>query len=280
MPINARLAAYQADERGLFVEEGLSVELHIMPTNSEALLALMGGSLDVTSTSVASHLLMRDQGADLRVVAAGTTERRGNPVHGLLVAAGSPIQTARDLEGKTIAVSTTTYGDRLMVQAWLESHGVDPNSVNFMDLPTGHHLSALAEGRAHAASAEEPFLSLGLSQGARLLAHHYTDMNPATVLSYYVATGAWLSGHGEDALRFARAVHRANALLQADPQARQEAMAQHLGLTIDASRGVSAEVLETRVAPEGLAWWIDTGRRLGLFRTPLSAQDILFDSAR
>ncbi|HWP28512.1 MAG TPA: ABC transporter substrate-binding protein [Chloroflexota bacterium] len=274
------VALHYAGEQGWFQAEGLNVLPVALPGTAEVLLALVGGSLDLGPTQPFAHLWLHDQGADLRIVAAGAVEERGRPVHALLVRANSPLQAARDLEGTQVGISASHTGDRLMLQAWLDRQGVERGRVTLVELPESVHVRALLEGAVDAVSAVEPFVSGALGRGTRVLAHHYTDTNASTLLSYYVATAAWLDGHADVARRFARALHRANAALEADPALKQQVVARRLGIATDLAGRMGHAALPTRVDPAALQWWSDTGRRLGLLRSPLTAADPVFDSAR
>lgn len=269
-----------AAEQGWFQAEGLSVVPVALPGTAEVLLALVGGSLDIGPTNPFAHLWLRDQGADLRVIAAGAVEARGSPVHALLVRAESPLQAARDLEGTQVGISASNTSDRLMLQAWLALQGVERSRVALVELPEPVHVRALLEGSVDAVSAVEPFVTGALGRGVRVLAHHYTDTNATTLLSYHVATAAWLSGHADTARRFARALHRAHAALEADPALKQQAVERRLAIPADLAGRMGHATLPTRVDPAALQWWSDTGRRVGLFQTPLTAAELVFDSAR
>jgi NitT/TauT family transport system substrate-binding protein len=269
-----------AAAQGWFQAEGLSVVPVALPGTAEVLLALVGSSLDLGPTHPFAHLWLRDQGADLRVIAAGAVEARGSPVHALLVRADSPLQTAHDLEGKQLGISATTTSDRLMVEAWLALQGVERSRVALVELPETVHVRALLEGSVDTVSAVEPFVTGALGRGVRVLAHHYTDTNAITLLNYYVATADWLGGHADVARRFARALHRAHAALEADPALKQQAVERRLALSADLAGRMRHVTLATRVDPAALQWWSDTGRRFGLLHTPLTAADLVFDSAR
>src|SRR5688572_23619892 len=214
LPVTAFLGMYVAREWGWLEEEGINLDLVAMAGGAEILPAMIGGSLDAGITNTFSHVLARDQGFDVRAIAAGGAERAGEPTHAILVRNDSPIQSARDLEGRTMATNTLNNIDHLMQQVWLQNNGVDPRRVNIVEIPFPQHPAALAQARVDAIGPTEPFVSVAASQGARVLAYHYTDTNPSTLIAYYAATGDWLSRTGDTARRFARAIHRANTALQ------------------------------------------------------------------
>jgi NitT/TauT family transport system substrate-binding protein len=269
-----------AEEQGWFTEAELSVEVQSMAGFADAVLAVLGGSLDAGVTNPVMHLWLRDQGPDLRAIAADADEERANPVHAILVPSNSPIQSAHDLEGKRLGINGSNSSDRVMVQAWLESHDVDASRVTLIELPEAVHWRALLDGRVDAVSAAEPLVTAAVAEGARVLANHYTEMNASTVLSYYVATGDWLSRNADVARRFAHAVHRANAALEANPDLRRQAAQDRLGITADLAARMHQPTLQTRIDPAAIQWWADAGQKMGYLQRAHNAQDMLFDSAR
>jgi NitT/TauT family transport system substrate-binding protein len=280
LPVTAFLGMYVAREQGWLEEEGITLDVQQMAGGAEIVPAMIGGSLDVGIVNTFTHVLARDQGFDVKAIAAGGAERRGEPTHAILVRADSPIQTARDLEGRTLATNTLNNIDHLMQQVWLQNNGADPRRVNIVEIPFPQHPAALAQGRVDAIGPTEPFVSVAISQGARVLAYHYTETNPITLIAYYGATGEWLSRNGDTAQRFARAIHRANAYLQENPDEKRAAAGRHLNIPADILGRLGIEELQTRIDPALIEWWIEAGRRFNLVSRQHNPQDFLYDTVR
>ncbi|SRR5579884_513838 len=280
LPVTGFLGLYVAREWGWLEEEGITLDLQVMAGGAEIVPAMIGGSLDVGIVNAFTHVLARDQGFDVKAIAAGAVERRGEPTHAILVRPDAPIQSARDLEGRTLAVNTLNNIDHLMQQVWLQNNGADPRRVNFVEIPFPQHPVALMQGRVDAIGPTEPFVTIAQSQGARVLAYHYTDTNEATLIAYYSALGDWINRNADTARRFARAVHRANAYLESNPEEKRAASVRNLNLSPDVAARVRFEELQTRIDPELVQWWIDAGRRFGLVNNPLNPVDFLYETVR
>ena len=280
MQVGGFLGLFLANEQGWFEQEGLALDMTIMSGGAEVLPAMIGGSLDMGITNSFTHVTGRDQGFDVKAVAGGSTERVGSPTHAIMVRADSPIQSARDLEGRTMATNTFNNIDHVMQMTWLQNNGVDPRRVNIVEVPFPQHAAALSQGRVDAIGPAEPFTTIAASQGARVLGYHYTDTNPRTLLAYYAGLGDWLNRNGDTARRFARAIHRANAFLNENPDDRRAAAVRLLNLSPDLAPSVNWDEFETRVDPALIQWWIDAGRRVGLVNNPLTADDFLWETVR
>jgi NitT/TauT family transport system substrate-binding protein len=172
LPVTAFPGMYLARDRGWLEEEGLAIELQMMAGGAEIVPAVIGGSLDVGVANAFSHVLARNQGFDVKAVTGGAVEVRGAPTHAILVLPDAPMQSARDLAGRTVATNTWNNIDHLMQQVWLQNNGADPRRVSIVEVPFPQHPAALAQRRVDAIGPSEPFVTVAQSQGARVLAYH------------------------------------------------------------------------------------------------------------
>ncbi len=280
IPITGFLDYYYAQEQGWFQEEGLAIDLQLMAGGAEILPALIGGSLDIGITNVFSHVLARDQGFDVKAIAGPSVQRRSAPLHAILVRADSPIRSARDIEGRTMATNTLNNIDHLMQQVWLQQNGVDPRRVNFVEIPFPQQPAALAAGRVDVIAPAEPFSTVAQTQGARVIAHHYAEVNETTALAYYAAMADWLARNGDTARRFARAIARADEFLVANPEERRAAAQRNLNLPPEVVARQNFEEWLPRAYLPGIQWWIDVGRRFGLVHNDLKPDDFVWDTIR
>jgi NitT/TauT family transport system substrate-binding protein len=276
----ASLGLAVARERRWLAEEGLAVEERYFG-DEEIRVALAAGALEVGLVSPVAQIRARTTGADLRAIAAGAAELRGASTRVLFVRPDAGIRAARELEGRVIAVRTLQGADHLAVQSWLQAQGADLLRVAFVELPLPQHPWALVEERVDAILAHEPYTAMAASAGAQRLADPYAVLSPSLPVAYYVAHGGWLGRQAETARRFARALHRANTALDADPVEARAAAGRYLGLTPELASRVSVPRLGTRLDPAGLQWWLDTEQRfLRPLEPSLSLDGFLFDTVR
>jgi NitT/TauT family transport system substrate-binding protein len=280
LPITANLDLFFARERGYFTEEGLSADLTPMAGGAEILPALIGGSLDVGTLNVVTHVFAQDQGFRAKAVAGATAQGRGDPVHAILVRADSPIQSARDLEGRTMATNTLNNIDHIMQQVWVRQRGGDPRRINFVEVPFPQMPAALAQSRVDAIGPTEPFVTVAASQGARVLAYHYKDVNDVTLLAYYGATDDWLNRNADVARRFHRVSQRANTYLYANPDEQRAAAVRLLNMSPDLASKVAFVEILPRIDPALIQWWVDTVRSFDLISSSPNPQDMIYETLR
>lgn len=155
-----------ARQRGFFEAEGLDVNLTYMRGGTQAINALLAGSVDFVGTPIDLVVQTVAKGKDA-VMLASTSQL---PFFALVVGpqqAGS-VTNVKGLAGKRIGVGNLGTTDHLMAQYLLVKEGVDPASVEFV--ASGPNLyEQLSRGQVEAGMVQEPSLTLLERNGGRVL---------------------------------------------------------------------------------------------------------------
>jgi len=156
LPIVDDAHLIRAQAAGYFAAEGLTVELVTVQGGAAALPRLLTGDLDLTFTNYVSALLGQAQGkGPFRFVDGGY--QAGPNTLLIMTKPGSAIRSPRDLTGKRIAVNTLRNIVELTARSALDTAGVDPGSVTFVEVPFPDMAAALQSGKVDAAFTVEPF---------------------------------------------------------------------------------------------------------------------------
>ena len=131
------VAAYVAQEKGYFAEQGLEVD--IKHSTGEHLNLLMSGDVDFT-TADANSVLKRRVDPELPIVAVALFGQRGQQAFVSLQESG--IQTPDDWEGKTFGYKISVPPDYLAI---LEANGVDRSNID--EVRVGFDPRILTEGQ-------------------------------------------------------------------------------------------------------------------------------------
>ena len=222
VPVIDHAAVFIAKEKGFFEEEGLTVEPQPLQGGAAAVPAMMSGDLQAAFATYPSFILAESQGLGVTIVAEGVraTEKTG----GVYVWKDSPIEEPSDLEGKTIAVNTLNNTGDLTIKATLEEQGVDPSSVEFIELPFPDMAGALERGSVDAAWLVEPFRSGVAAAGGRMVLASYGGVAEGIPVSGLGMSTKFVEENPETAAAFARAIEKANALIAENPEAAREAV--------------------------------------------------------
>ncbi len=158
-------------EKGFFKEVGLDVTVQDAQGGAAIVPAVMSGSNQIGFSNLSSVLIARSNDLPLKIIGAGV-QTTGDPkgdFGGIVAAKGSGIATAKDLEGKTVAVNTlNNIGDTITRHA-VEQAGGDPSKVKFVEMGFPDMPAQLAQGNVQAAWIVDPFYTMVQSQGATLV---------------------------------------------------------------------------------------------------------------
>lgn len=108
IPIVDMAPIYLGNQQGFFAEQGLKLRIQTAQGGAAIVPAVVSGQVDFGFSNYTSLIIARSKGLPLKVVAPGnaSTGVQGKDFGGVVVKAGSPIKTAKDLVGKRVAVNT------------------------------------------------------------------------------------------------------------------------------------------------------------------------------
>lgn len=221
VPVVDMAALYVGEEQGFFEEEGLALNIEFGQGTAAMIPALLNGQFDFQYGGSVNLLQATDAEIPVVAIAAGgrTTGVQGEDHGGLLVLEDSPVQTAADLENKTIAVNALRGLHEVALWASIRKAGGDPTKVSFVEMALPDMGAALESGQIDAASTSEPFLGVLQGEGARLVTSLYVDADPDFVTALYFVTAEKAQSDPELIEKFTRALEKSFAYSNENPDA-------------------------------------------------------------
>lgn len=231
-------------EQGFFEEEGLDVTVDTSAGGAAAIPGLISKDLDLAGSNAVSALLAASKGLPISIIGPGTygTETEGEDFSAVLVAKDSDIQEPADLEGKTIAVNTLENIGDITISAVLEEHGVDPATVDFVEIGFPEMIPALERGQIDAAWEIEPFVTIGSKSENRPVIWPYVEAHPGLMVGSYLATEEFMEQNPEVIEAFRNGLKATAESISEDPDTFREALPE--------ISTVSPEVAEAMVLPD------------------------------
>lgn len=205
-PIDIGAQALWAKDAGFFKKHDLDVEIMLINNGAAIAAAVASGAVDVGQSNLVSLANAHERGLPFVLVAPGGFYASSDPTTAMLVAKNAPFRTAKDLNGKTIAVSGIKNITQVCASAWLDQNGADLGSIHFIELPFPQMAAALEAGRVDAAVVAEPELSDALATNARRIANVYTSVASDFLIGAWFTTSAWAKEHPAIVKRFAAAI--------------------------------------------------------------------------
>ena len=289
IPIAAVLPLFTALEKGFFEEEGIKVEAIPMAGGAVILPAMAGGSIDIGFTAIPSVIMARDSGFDFQIITHNNNNNtiparnrfgyRGSEA--ILVPKGSKIATAKDLEGKRVAVNTLNNIAWLMGHAWMEKNGADPNKVTWVEVDFPKMEAALLSGQVDAIHATEPFTSLMISKGGvEVIDFHFSSVRPHVAIASYVASSAWIKKNPDLVERFVKAHTKGIEYVNRHPEERVPILTRYTKLSPELIKRMVHYRYESKIDMKELRWWAEIIYKKGLTRRIIDPEEIVYKTAR
>jgi NitT/TauT family transport system substrate-binding protein len=271
---------YGIDE-GVFEEHGIRLELSDSPGGAAVIPGLVSGSFDIGGSNVVSDMLAASRGLPIRMVAPGTfaQDEVGNDFSAILVRGDSPVQDAKGLENRTIAVNTLSNIGEITINTSLEAAGVDPESINYVELGFPDMLGALEAGQVDAVWLIEPFVTIGITGGARPVMWPFVEARPGMQIGSFSATDAYVAENPDVVAAFQAAVADLSAQISADEEAFRAALPELANLEPALVEELRLPAYKPHVDEESLQFTSDQMVEYGLIPEPIDLESLLAEGA-
>ena len=215
-PDDTSMPVIYAAQSGLFAKAGLNVELEKLAGAAVVAAALAGGSLEIGKASALSVVTAHAKGLPFTVIGSIATYDSTSPDFGMIVLTNSPIKSAQDLAGKTLAAVSLQDMSTVATYAWLAQNGVDASTLKFVEMPASATLAAMEAGRVVGSTIYEPMLTAATSTGkARIIGTPYDAIGKHFAGGLLVANTNWAADHRELIERFLRVMQTAGTYVHA-----------------------------------------------------------------
>jgi len=272
-PIDLGAEALYANDLGFFKRAGLDVDLSVLSAGSVVASAVAGGSIDIGQSNIVALAAAHVNGLPFVIVAPAGYYSSKAPTTALLVAASSPVKTAKDLDGKVIAVTALRDLNWTGIQSWLAHNGADLESIKYIEVPQTAVCNVLTSGRADAGILSEPYLSFALAGDCRVLAPTHDAIAKEFLVGAWFSTSAWALAH-PDAVRNVRAVMVETARWANTHHAESEAILEKY-THITAPPGMKRVPFAETIDRSQVQTVIDTAAKYGALKAAFPAAELL-----
>ena len=282
MKIVDNAAMFVAMEKGFFKAEGLELETVPMAGGAVIVQGVTSGDLQFGWTNVISLYQAFVEGFDFKLIAGGATNIRGtNETHAIIVTKDSVIKSAKDLQGKTVAVNTLNNIVHLMAMAWVDKNGGSATKVKFVEIPFPNMEAALVAGKVDAISIQEPFAAVAARKAeTRVLSNPWGDVLPKFLIASWFASEKWIQKNKATGEAFVRAINRGIDAIHADKEGGRAAMIKWAGLNPDMVGKIGLPQFERAILEKDVQVTMDLTYKYKMISRPLKAREVLSDLAR
>ena len=174
-----------------------NVKWAVFPFGPPLVAAAAAGQIDLGDVGDVPPLNGVAKNPGFKVVAAEVPANTTQAGDYLIVPKDSSIRTLADLRGKKVGYPAGSSAHGFLLNA-VQSVGLSPDTVSFVNLAPAALQSAFASGQLDAASFWNPQVTLDVQKGARILAAGTRPLDPN--VGFYVASDKSLKDPGRRAL--------------------------------------------------------------------------------
>ena len=265
-------------DMGFFAKAGFTPEISILNNAGAVVAAVAGGTVDVGLGDIVGISDAIESGIPLVVFAGGGLYLSSDPATILCVDRTSPLMTARDLNGKTVAVVTLVGLAAASTKAWLSNNGADISTVSFIEMPQSEMRVALQRGAIAAATMSEPFLNNARAD-VRSFGKPYDAVASRFLISQWITTRAWLANNAGGAKRFTAAIYETARWANAHQDASLPILVKYLKMDPERMHGVKRAMFSEVLSPSLVQPVIDVAVKYKLIPRPLDAASVIANLA-
>jgi NitT/TauT family transport system substrate-binding protein len=216
IPIVDVAPLYLGRQKGLFEKHGLKLEFTTAQGGAAIVPGVVSGQFQFGFSNVTSLMVAQSNNVPVKAVVNGiaSTGVQGKDFNALMVKKGSAIRSAKDLEGKKLAINTLKNINETAVRASVRKAGGDPDKVKFVELAFDQMAAALDKGQIDAACVVEPATATVRSQGGVQIASPLVDVAPNLTVAMYFTSQQYQQKNPEVVKKFQEAT--AESLAYAD----------------------------------------------------------------
>jgi len=222
LPVVDTLPLWVGLEEGLFLDQGIEIEMVSFQSALERDAALQAGRIDGYFGDILNTILLIAAGQDIKIINAVFHTHPAYRMFGVAAAPGTGIGRIEDLENRQVAISRATVIeyllDRMLTAEGLKSDYVAKQEIKKMAI----RLQMLLAGKVSAALLPEPLLSLAESKGAAVV---LDDRRLDTTLTVLALDMDVVARDPRLVEGFRRGYDRAVARINRDPDAFKDLLA-------------------------------------------------------
>ncbi|MFJ9039006.1 ABC transporter substrate-binding protein [Streptomyces sp. NPDC102406] len=219
VPILDVAPVYLGQKKGFYEKHGLRLAMSTAQGGAAIVPAVVSGQSQFGFSNVMSLMIAQSNGVPVQAVVNGvnSTGKPGADFGAVVVKKGSPLKTAKDLEGKKVAVNTLKNINDTTVRESVRKAGGDPSEVHFVELAFDQMAAALAGGQIDAAQVVEPVLATVKEAGGRVIASNFTDTAPDLTVAMYFTSTTYAKNHPDIVEKFTAATKESLAYADRHP---------------------------------------------------------------
>src|ERR1700728_3695340 len=228
-------SAMIAVDEGIFARHAIDAKMLLIGINSNIPAAIVSDSIQIGGPTETVFLQAVDGGLDLVAVAGAS---RMDPVANDGVAAfarnGTSIHEAKDFAGKKIGAPGLGAFLHVLFVKWLVEKGVDPKSVNFVEVTFPTMADIIKSGGVDVVLTAEPFITRMTNAGLGTVGARYgAELARTEPIIFYAAARDWAEKNPDTIRKFRAAITEGADIVNSDRDKASASIAKFTKQSID-----------------------------------------------
>ena len=272
-------SAMVAVDEGIFKKHGLDAEMILIGINSNIPAAILSSSIQIGGPTSTVFLQAADGGLDLVAVAGASIM---NPTSSANIAAfvrnGITINAPKDFVGKKVGAPGLGAFLHVLFVKWLVEKGVDPKSVNFVEVTFPTMSDIIKSGGVDAVLTAEPFVTRMTSAGLGTVGARYAaELARTEPIIFYSASREWAGKNPEAVKKFRAAIAESAAIVNTDREKASASISKFTKQPIELVKATPPNQSEPALKAEQLGWWIDVMSSQKMLQTKLDLSKLILN---
>jgi len=252
-------SAMVAVDEGIFKKHGVDAEMILIGINSNIPAAILSNSIQIGGPTSTTFLQAVDGGLDLVAISGASVM---NPVANEAIAAivrnGITIKEPKDFVGKKVGAPGLGAFLHVLFVKWLVEKGVDPKSVNFVEVTFPTMADIIKSGGVDAVLTAEPFVTRMINAAIGTVGARYAaELARTEPIIFYAAARDWAEKNPDTVKKFRAAISESAAIVNSDREKASVSISKFTKQPLDLVKANPPNQSEPGLKAEQLAWWID-----------------------
>ena len=270
-------SAMVARDKGIFAKNGLDADVTLIAINTNIPPAIVSDSIQIGGPTASVFLQAVDGGLDLVAIEGASVM---DPLIGQSIAAvartGVTIKDAKDFVGKKVGAPGIGAFLHVLFRKWLIDKGVDPKSVNFVEVTFPTMNDALKSGAVDAVLTVEPFITRIKKAGnGEVAAFYVADLNRTDPIISYVSTRSFAEQHPDVVKAFRASIEEAAPIVNSDRETASQSISKFTKMPIDLVRLNRPSMSQPQLKGSDFAWWVEAMKQQGMLQSDIDLNKLV-----
>jgi NitT/TauT family transport system substrate-binding protein len=264
-------SAMVAIDEGIFKRLGLDAEMVLVGINSNIPAALLSDSIQIGGPTTSVFLQAADGGLDLIAVAgASVMNERTSALTSVFGRTGVTLKEPKDFVGKKVGAPGLGAFLHVLFVKWLVDKGVDPKSVNFVEVSFPTMNDILKSGAVDAVLTGEPFVTRMTNAGTGTVAFRYVaELSRTEPVIIYAASRPWAEKNPEVIRKFREGIAEGAKIVNSNREKASESISKFTKQPLDIVKLFPPAYSEPALKTQDFVWWVDVMKQQKLMQNNL-----------